>query len=115
DRTGAREHGVERLRRRAEVLAPVPGSGRPSDQPGSGKEAGRPADRTTARVEGISDLGGGLLGRIADEEVAPHPARHWRHADRAEELAHHFDELGLAGSNVRILEHSEVSITYDNS
>jgi hypothetical protein len=51
DRTGAREHRVERIRRCAEILASVAGPGRPADQAGRGEDARSAADRPAARLE----------------------------------------------------------------
>ena len=97
DDPGVREHRVHRLRRRAEVLAPVAAPRRPADEAGRRQDPGGAADRAATRTERVRDLGGRLLRRVAEEQPAPHPARHRGHAVAAEELAHLFDERALLG------------------
>src|SRR4051812_16275158 len=101
DRGSARQHRIERLGRGAEVLAPIAGARRPADEPGRREEPCRPADRAAAGVEGGRDVRGGLLLGLADQQPAPHPAGHRRHAEGAEELAHLLHELALAGRHVQ--------------
>ena len=113
DATRALEERVERLGRRAEVLAPVAPAGRAPDHPGARQDARGAADGATARLQRLGDLGRGLLRRLADEQPAPHAAGHRRHAVGGQDLAHLLDERALAfGHATAMLDVREVFSQY---
>ena len=95
DAARADQELLERLGRDAEVLASVAPSRGSPDHPGAGEDARRAADRAAARVEGLGEVGRGLFRRLADEQPAPHPAGHRRHAVARQDLAHLLDAAFL--------------------
>src|SRR4029453_2327250 len=80
---------------RAEVLAPVSSPRASANHPELGEQAGGRADTRAAGLKRRCDFLGGLLRWVANEQPAPHPAGQRRHAHRAKELAHSFDERYL--------------------
>ena len=98
DAARAGQELLERLGRDAEVLTSVAPSRGSPDHPGAGEDARRAADRAAAGVERLGEVGRRLFGRVADEQPAPHPAGHRRHAVAGQDLAHLLDEafLGVA-------------------
>ena len=95
DAARAGQELLERLGRDAEVLASIAPSRGSPDHPGAGEDARRAADRAAARVERLGEVGRRLFGRVADEQPAPHPAGHRRHAVAGQDLAHLLDEAFL--------------------
>src|SRR3954451_2042972 len=101
DAAGVAQERLEGLRLRVEPLAAGARLGRSTDEAGAGEDPSRSADRPAARPKGLRQVRRGLLRRIADEEPAPHPTGHRRHAVRGEDLPHLLDELTLTGRHHR--------------
>src|SRR5215212_5141866 len=107
DPGSAAQERVEPFRRSAEVLLPVAAPGAPLDEAAGCQEASRATDRAATRVERLCDVRRRLLGRIADEQPAPHSSRHRRHAETGEELTHLLHEAALTGRHGLTLDLSE--------
>src|SRR5215207_597589 len=60
----------------AVVVAPVPRTRDPLDEAGRDQEPHGRADRSLAGLEHLGELAEGLLGRVADQQPAEHPAGH---------------------------------------